>query len=172
MIDLKLRMQRAIPACAIFLCVTLIFCGCESFARKFTRKQNKQDSPREEMVLTPDVYSDKYANKEDAYRQYFMFWSSWQDELIDSLSDQSPNIRRQLDSIQEAINNLSQMHDLLSADHQAKADSYLVAMNLLKMEISKDIYGNNIWSNCKQAESLKRQINRDLQYKQVKEYLK
>jgi hypothetical protein len=147
-------------------------CGCAGLAKKFVRKQKKQEKPQAEMVLDPEVYSDSQANKEDAYRQYFTFWSSWHDELIDTLADQSPNIRRQLDNIQEAINNLSEMHRLLTGDKQTEAASYLVAMNSLKAEILQDIYGNNMWSTRKQAESLKRQINRALQYKQVKDTLK
>ena len=172
MIYARPRLMRAIPACATILCVLLFLCGCEAFARKFTRKQKKEDKPQEIMVLNPQAYPDAKADKEDEYRQYFMFWKSWHEELIDNLSDESPSMRRQLDSVKEAINNLSEMQKLLSGDKRALAGGYLDSMNSLKADIAKDLYYSNAWSLRRQAEDLKNKIGRELQYKQVEDELK
>jgi hypothetical protein len=169
---LNARLLRLMFAYMVIVCVALSACGCESFTRKFTRKQKKQDKPQESMVLAPEVYPDSQANKEDAYRQYFTYWSSWHDELLDSLADSSWSMRKLLDSIQEAYNNLAEMAKMLSEDKKIAAEGFLASMNVLKADIERDLYGNNVWSIRKQAESLKRQINRDLQYRQVKDFLR
>ncbi|MFA5150687.1 MAG: hypothetical protein WC433_07270, partial [Candidatus Omnitrophota bacterium] len=62
-----------------FLLFTL--CGCEAFVRKFTRKSKKDKVPVE-MVLAPEEWKGPQMTKEEQYRQYFVFWQSWQDELI------------------------------------------------------------------------------------------
>ena len=172
MINLRPQLMREIPACAIILCMALSLCGCEAFARKFTRKQKKEDKPQEMMVLKPQAYPDTKVDSKDAYQQYFMFWKSWHEELIDNLSDEPPSMRRQLDSVKEAVNNLSEMQKLLSGDKYARAGEYLVSMNSLKSDIAKDLYYSNTWSLRRQAEDLKNRIERDLQYKQVKDELK
>jgi hypothetical protein len=166
------RLFRACVVSAVLLCVALSMCGCEAFARKFTRKQKKKEQPVESMVLSPEVYPDSQASKQDSYRQYFTFWSSWHDELIDNLSETSPSVRRQMDSVQEAINSLEEMKKLLQADRQTLVDPYLSSMAALKSAISQDLYANNIWSNRSEAEKLKRQISRALQYSQVKDFIK
>ncbi|MFA5100077.1 MAG: hypothetical protein WC547_04240, partial [Candidatus Omnitrophota bacterium] len=120
------------------------------------------------MVLSPEAYPDSRANKEDSYRNYLMLWSGWQDELIDNLSDQSASQRRELDSIQEAINNLAEMRELLVPEKQIVADGYLESLKALKSAISKDIYGNNRQSAFNKAQDLKRQIYGALRYKNVK----
>ena len=169
--DFKPRLFRTGVVSAVLICVMFSLCGCEAFARKFTRKQKKQDKPVESMVLSPEVYPESQASIQDSYRQYFTFWSTWHDELIDNLSETSPSIRRQIDSIQEAINNLEEKK-LLKADKQSMVDPYLSSMIALKSSIAQDLYANNIWSNRSEAEQLKRQISRSLQYRQVKDIIR
>jgi hypothetical protein len=42
----------------------------------------------------------------------------------------------------------------------------------LKSSIAQDLYANNVWSNRSEAEQLKRQISRSLQYRQVKDFIR
>lgn len=76
------RLRRTI---LLFFCGFLILnmIGCEAFVRKFTRKAKKEQ--REEMVLVPQEYQKPKLTKEQEYRHYFLYWQSWQDELIGSL---------------------------------------------------------------------------------------
>jgi hypothetical protein len=164
---LKRRFLRTIVA---LLCVTLSVCGCGSLVKKFVREK-KQEKPAQAMVLSPEVYPDSRANKEDNYRHYLALWSGWQDELIDGLSEQSASQRRTLESLQEAINNLEEMQKLFAPDKQAVVSRHVASLNVLKAAIAKDIYWINKQALLEQAESLKRQISGALQYEQIKDSL-
>lgn len=172
MTDIRPRLFRTGVVSAVLLCFVFSLCGCEAFARKFTRKKKKQDKPAEAMVLAPEVYADRQVTNQDSYRKHYTFWSSWQDELIDNISDSSPSIRKQLDSAQEAINNLEEMKKLLQPEKQSLADIYISSMAVLKSALEQDLYANNIWANRREAEDLKRQISRSLQYRHVKDFIR
>jgi len=150
----------------------LSMCGCNSLTKKFVRKPKEPKNHAQSMVLTPEVYPDSRTDKEESYRHYLALWGGWQDALIDSLSDtRLVSQRRELESIQEAINNLVQMQALLVPEKRSVVDGYLRASNALKTDITKDIYGLNRGAARQKAESLKRRISEALQYKQVKDAL-
>ncbi|MBP6920823.1 MAG: hypothetical protein KBC23_07545 [Candidatus Omnitrophica bacterium] len=171
MTGLRAGVRHGFCVYAIIVCLTICMCGCEAFARKFTRKPKQASRPAEPMVLAPETYEDRAANKEEAYRRYFTYWSSWHDELLDTLAGGSPSIRRQIDCIQQAVRNLDEMRRLLSGEKQAEAGVCIAAMNALRADVEQDLYGNNTWSIRRQAEDLKRRINRSLRYDQVGNYL-
>ena len=81
--------------------------GCEAFTRKFTRKSKKPDATVE-MVLTPEEYKGPEMSKEELYRQYYLYWSSWQEELINALTQKS-SLKKKIDCAQEAAKNLMNM---------------------------------------------------------------
>ena len=149
------------------LIVTLI--GCDAFVRKFTRKPKKEELPQEEMVLAPEEYKPQIS-KEELYRQYFLFWKSWQDELIESLVQKRSN-KKQLDCIKEAIKNLVNLKGLLNTQKQEKLDIYINRMQELKDSIANDIYSNSAPIYVQSAERLKMNILRDFSYNKIKGYL-
>jgi len=150
------------------LLVTLI--GCDAFVRKFTRKSKKENLPKEEMVLAPEEYKPPKKTKEEVYRQYFLYWKSWHDELINSLSGGASN-KKQVDCANEAIKNLEQLKSTLQEAMQKKLDVYINQLKDLKNEIVQDLYGNNISVNRLTAERIRRSILRDFSYNKTKDYL-
>ena len=144
--------------------------GCEAFVKKFTRKP-KVEKPPEEMVLTPQEYPSLYQNKEEAYRQYFLFWKSWQDQLISALLSVSSH-KKQLSCIDEAIKNLEELKTMLNEEKQEELEPYLAKMDNLRENISRDIYFASVNSNRYEAEKIKRNILRDFSYSHVKDYLR
>lgn len=142
------------------------FIGCEAFARKFTRKSKKENLPQTEMVLVPEEYRDTM-NKEELYRQYFLFWKSWHDELINSLSI-GANHKKQIGSANEAIKNLEQLKVYLNEEKQKKLDGYILQLENLKSLITKDAFGINISVNRYSAENIKRSILREFSYNKIK----
>lgn len=159
----------------IFLCVlwvvVCVLVGCEGFARKFVRKRKPEEKKEEEIVLVPQEYKAQELNREELYCEYFLYWKSWQDELIDSLSYRGLNHKKQIDCLREAVKNLVSMKDLLKADKQVLLDNYINEMNSLREDITKDVYDNFIDNNLMKAQHIKRKIQRDFSFSKIKDYL-
>lgn len=154
-----------------FLLFTLYFllftlCGCEAFVRKFTRKSKKDKGPVE-MVLEPEEWKGPKMTKEERYRQYFVFWQSWQDELINALIQNAPQ-KKKLDCVQQAFKNLVGMRSLLNESKQKQLDVYLKQTAELREDIKSDIYGtaNNFYRQ--NSEKLKMNISRYFTYSDVR----
>jgi hypothetical protein len=158
----------------IFICVLLAMlsglCGCEAFVRKFTRKPKKENIARVEIVVAPEEYRGPRLSKEELYRQYLLYWKSWQDELITSLSG-GANHKKQIGCVSEAIKNLLNLRALLNEEKQKKLDIYIGRSNDLKDLITKDSYGSRIAGNRQNAERIKKDILRDFSYNKIKDNL-
>lgn len=146
--------------------VLLNLAGCEAFTRKFTRKSKKTDQTVE-MVLAPEEYKGPNMTKEELYRQYFLYWKSWQDELIEALL-YSVNRKKPIDSANEAIKNLEQLRTMLNEEKKKRLDTYMNQLKNLKEAIVQDTYGANSSSYRVTAEQIKRAILRDFSYIKVK----
>ena len=151
-----------------FLLVDLL--GCEAFTRKFTRKSKKSDQAVE-MVLTPEEYKGPNMTKEEIYRQYYLYWSSWQDELINALVQKS-SLKKKIDCAQEALKNLVNMKMMLVVDAQKNFDLEISKLNDLMAYIKSDIYGANDSRNLRLAERIKSSIHKDFIYPKIRNYLK
>jgi hypothetical protein len=124
----------------------------------------------EQMVLEPEIYKPPVMTKEEAYRQYFLFWKSWQDELISSLTTGASR-KKQMSCTDEALKNLNGLREALQPEAQKKLDVYIGQMKELGQEISRDTYGGNSSRNRVAAESIRRGIMRDFSYNKIKDRL-
>jgi len=164
----NLRFIATLRFLVIFL-LALSLTGCDAFVRKFTRKPKKENMPKEEMVLEPQEYKPTMS-KEELYRQYFLYWQSWQDELIDSLTH-SANHKKQVSCIDQAIKNLLYVRNMLNPEKQKQLDVYLNQLTALQDDIKADVYGANFSINRTAAERLKMRILRDFSYNKAKGYI-
>lgn len=164
------RQVRPIIKLGIAFWLIINLAGCEAFVRKFTRKSKKENLPQEEMVIAPEEYKPPVMTKEERYREYFLYWKSWHDELIESLSS-STNTKKQLSCINEAIKNLEQIRALLKAEKQKKLDDWINKLKDLRGALSSDIYGRNTDRNRLSAERVRRNIMQDFSYPKIKDYL-
>jgi len=152
-----------------FICLNLV--GCDAFVRKFTRKPKKDQYPQEELVLAPVEYKAPSMTPEQKYRQTFLYWQSWLDELIEALS--SPKKRKKaLDCAGQALKNLDDLRPLLDEKDQLVLDKYATQLNSLKEEIQGDIYSNRLDFSRSTAERIRRNVFRDLSISKVKGSLK
>ncbi|MFH0855733.1 MAG: hypothetical protein V1869_04415 [Candidatus Omnitrophota bacterium] len=159
-------MARKSLSLIIGLILLINLAGCEAFVRKFTRKSNKDKSP-EEMVLAPEEWSGPKMTKEEKYRQYFVFWQSWQDELINAFLSNASQ-KKKLDCAGQAIKNLNGMRGLLNESAQKQLDVYLGQFYGLKGEIQSDIYGSSNDSYRLKAENIRRNILQRFSYGDIK----
>jgi hypothetical protein len=164
---MKMRIFLLAACCLLLATLTT---GCDAFVRKFTRKPKKKAEAKEELVLVPEEYKQQAVDKDELYRKYFLFWQSWQDELINSLFEGGSR-KKQLDCIIEAGRNLSELRLLLKESAQQKLDTYINELNELKGLIEKDIYGSNRAGYLQAAERIKRNILREFSYNKVKDSL-
>jgi len=148
-----------------FLVFNLI--GCESFARKFTRKKNKE--VQEEMVLAPEPYKNT-ATKEEQYRRSFIFWQAEHEELIAALLENKP-AKKRTSSAQESIKHLENMKVLLNDAKQKQLGGYINRMKGLLDSIRDDSYGANNNFYRMKAESIRRDILRDFTFSKIKSSL-
>lgn len=154
-------------AVSFFLIINLI--GCEAFVRKFTRK-HKEGTEQVEMVLAPQEYKKPQLTKEEEYRKYFLYWKSWQDELVDALSANASH-KRQLSCAREALSNLMQIRQMLNPEAQKKLDIYVKQLKDLEEKIRADIYGDRSHNNHYSAERIKVNILRLFSYPKIKDSL-
>ena len=156
----------------IVCCLLFTLIGCDAFVRKFTRKSKKEKVAETELVLAPEEYKPPFRTKEEVYRQYFLFWKSWQGELVEALAPITSasgraNHKKQTSCALESISNLEQLRKLLNEAKQKQLDVYITRMNKLKSDIVGDPYGSNTMANHLKAEDIKRGILRDFSYKKV-----
>ncbi|MDP2940941.1 MAG: hypothetical protein Q8N85_01620 [Candidatus Omnitrophota bacterium] len=168
---MKVTRSQGHKVTSIIIALLIFLTGCDAFVRKFTRKPKKDSQQQETMVLAPEEYKPKQVTAEDAYRQYFLFWKSWQDELVSALLDRKSQ-KKQLDCIEEAIKNLLEIKSLLKDEKQQEFERYLAQFQDLKQAIKSDLYNNDIPENLHQAEMLRRNFFRDFNYSKIKKFLR
>ena len=158
--------------CILFSVACILFSavGCESFARKFTRK-SKKTGQVVEMVLAPEEYKGPDMTKEELYREYFLYWKSWQDELINAFT-QKASLKKKIDCAQEALKNLVNMKMLLVPDARKNMDIYITKLNDLLSLLKGDLYGVSDDRNRLTAERIKSGIDKGFVYSKIKNYLK
>jgi len=164
-----MRIQKILSV-LLFCFLLLDLLGCEAFTRKFTRKSKKSDAVVE-MVLTPEEYKGPNMTKEEIYRQYYLYWNSWQDELINALT-QKASLKKKIDCTQEALKNLVNMKMMLVADAQKNFDLEIAKLNDLLAYIKSDLYGVNDSRNLRAAEQIKSDIHKGFIYPKIRNYLK
>jgi hypothetical protein len=162
-LDMRIRQIICYVFVFWFLASTL---GCEAFVRKFTRKKKTQ--VEEEMVLEPEEFKGPGLSKEQLYRQYFLFWKSWQSELIESFL-QARSQKKKLDCAQQAIDNLNNLRGILNAQAQTKLDVYIGQLTNLKHQIENDSYNTHNIGNRQIAERIKMNILRDFSWQKIKD---
>ncbi|MFH0826691.1 MAG: hypothetical protein V1923_02205 [Candidatus Omnitrophota bacterium] len=151
-------------------CLVLTLTGCDAFVRKFTRKPKTQEFPEGEMILAPVEYEPIAMSSRQRYQQDFLFWKTWQDELIVSLQEKRSQ-KKQLDCIKQAIKNLESLRPLLKDELRESLERYIKQEEGLLDSIEKDVYGGQTSANMFSAERIKRNILRDLAYGKIKGHL-
>ena len=164
-----MRIKRILSV-LLFCFLLLDLLGCESFTRKFTRKSKKSPAAVE-MLLAPEEYKGPNMTKEELYRQYYLYWGSWQDELINALTLKS-SLKKKVDCAQEALKNLVNMKMMMVVDAQKNFDLEIAKLNVLLADLKTDLYGANDSWNLRVAERIKSSIHKNLIYPKIRNYLK
>jgi hypothetical protein len=162
--------MKKILSVLLFCFLLLDMLGCEAFTRKFTRKSKKSNAAVE-MVLVPQEYTGPNMSKEELYRQHYTYWNSWQNELINALT-QKASLKKKADCAQEALKNLVNMKLMLVVEAQKNFDAQITKLTDLLADIKSDVYGANNSRNLRVAERIKASIHEGFIYPKIRNYLK
>lgn len=145
--------------------------GCQSFARKFIRK-SKGEPKKEEPIFQPQEYPQMPQETVQFYKDYFLFWESWADELLSYLSKDA-NFKKQKECAEQALDNLIKMQSLLN-EEKAKALTILVnEFTAVKEAIfSGNLNSASLSSLRNKIERIKSQVRREFIYKKIQNYFK
>lgn len=106
----------------IFSCIFMMT-GCETLRKKFTRKRKRTEST-EPVVVVPRDYSAHPFPNDVLYKQYFVYWKSWNQELISSLTDME-NYKKIKSCADQALINLKKMQTYLQDDKARELEAYV-----------------------------------------------
>ncbi|MFH1692640.1 MAG: hypothetical protein ABIC68_08795 [Candidatus Omnitrophota bacterium] len=161
----------------LMLCVVIFFCvclltGCETLRKKFTRKRKTIDK-QENVVIVPRDYDEHPFPPDVLYKQYFAYWKAWNQELIQSLSDQE-SYKRIMSSSQQAVSNLKKMSSYLVDEKAAKLNVYVEKLEKIDTEIQQ---AHNLPSERMRTFRYKVSrvyscVNREFDYTKIKNDLK
>jgi hypothetical protein len=110
-------------------------------------------------------------SKEELYRQHYLYWKSWHDELIESLAP-GRNRKKQLSCAQEAMKNLMKMAEMMNDQQRAQLQPYLSRMGDLYGQVAVDIAVGNISRLRSAHERVRQEILREFSYPAVAAGLK
>ena len=144
--------------------------GCEAFVKKFRRKPREEK--REEPIIQPESYPDVALNKDELYRDYFLFWESWADELVSFLRDNA-NTKKQKECIQQAMDNLLKMQSLLNEEKAASLDGFVIELTTVKNVLFQSYLNSADFSYLKnKVERVKARVHRDFVFSKIKKDLR
>lgn len=121
----------------VVACVVLLT-GCETLRKKFTRKR-KQAESAEPIVIVPRDYSAHPFPNDVLYKQYFIYWKSWNQELVSSLTDME-NYKKIKSCADQALTNLKKMQTYLQEDKAQEMEPYVKKTDDLRLRIERAKY--------------------------------
>ena len=151
----------------IFYTVILVLCislaGCAGLQRKFTR-QKKQEEKIGPIITTYDYA--KELRVDELYKKHFLFWKTWQSELIDRMDD---SCKKRIECYDEALENLKEMKKYLNDIKAQELEPFLSEITSIGPAIKKDRLTNSEKYKMQQLlEKTKRQIEKRFSYSDVK----
>ena len=145
-----------------FLCFSVMYLfGCESIARKFTRKSKAQKENTEEVIYQPQEYPAEKFSNEDMYRASYNFWKGWAQELTEELTENA-NHKRQVYCANEMIKNVEKMQELLKPEARIGLVGCVQKLMPIRDEIVNSRGMLNDYSGMKtRLESIKSKIGKE-----------
>ncbi|MFH0877145.1 MAG: hypothetical protein V1863_02850 [Candidatus Omnitrophota bacterium] len=164
--------KRIFKKVLVIGCVFFLLTGCETLKRKFTRKRTTKDT-QEEMVIVPRDYNAHPYPNDVLYKQYFVYWKSWNQELVTALNDQAP-YKKILDCADQALVNLRKMETYLQQEQAKALEVFVKQTEQLKKDIvaSENMPPARLISLRYQAERILSNVNRQFDLRKMKEFLK
>ena len=156
---------------ALTYIIILIFCisttGCAALQRKFVRKKKKQE--RVVPVVTTYDYS-KELRVNELYKKHFLFWKTWQSELIDRMDG---SYKKRIECYNYTVESLMEMKKYLADFKAAELEPFIAQIKSIAPDIRKRRLSKNKKYRLRQLlEKTRRQIEKRFSYSDVKDQLR
>lgn len=163
---------RYFPAIVCFVACVFLLTGCETLRKKFTRKRKKAEST-EAIVIVPRDYSAHPFPNDVLYRQYFIYWKSWNQELVSSLTDME-NYKKIKSCADQALVNLKKMQTYLREDKAQELELYVKKTSdlLLRIEQAKFLPPAQTRALRYDADRILSSVNKKFDFSSMKDHLK
>jgi hypothetical protein len=159
---MKYMRFKVVIVIVLCLCIT----GCAGMQRKFSRKK-----PQEEKV-SPVVTTYDYPIEqrvEELYKKRFLFWKSWQGELIDRMDD---TYKKRIECYDQLMQNLFEMQKYLSGEKNKELEAFITEIKSVGPVVKKmDLRGSEKHRVAQVLEKTKRLIDKRFSYSKVRDSL-
>ncbi|MDP2911834.1 MAG: hypothetical protein Q8N76_05855 [Candidatus Omnitrophota bacterium] len=146
------------------LCVSVA--GCGGMQRKFSRK--KQEEKKTPPIVTTYDYPIEQ-RVEELYKKRFLFWKSWQGELIDRMDD---TYKKRIECYDQLMQNLFEMQKYLNDEKNKELEAFITEIKSVGPVVKKmDLRGSEKHRVAQVLEKTKRLIDKRFSYSKVKDSL-
>ena len=160
---------RTYPLVTVVLLVIGLM-GCESLARKFTRKP-KHGPERPSPVISFKDYGNG-STPLDRYRKHYMLFEYWNAELMDELQQAMMNAKRARRASHEAVQELQILRGLLQEPLRARIDPVIGQRQQLDGQLKTDaLTAAQRATVSRLLEQQTRQLHRDFASRKVQDKL-
>ena len=158
------RKRYIIGTLILVLCVSSV--GCAALQRKFVRK--KKEKERYAPVITTFDYS-KELRVDELYKKHYLFWKTWQMELIDNVD---AGLKKRTTCYDYTMKNLLEMKGYLKDPKSSELEVVIEEVKTIDPEIrEKNLSKNKQYRITKLLERTLRQIEKRFSYSDVKDFL-
>ena len=158
------RNRVLISIFVLILCIS--FSSCAGLQRKFARK--KKDEERPVPVITTYDYA-KDRRVDELYKKHFLFWKSWQTELINRMG---ATYKKRAECFDFTVSSLEEIKKYLKGPKSAELEKFITKIKTIDPEIRELRLSRSQQYRMKHLlETTKRQIDRQFSYTKVKDDL-
>ncbi|MDP2921790.1 MAG: hypothetical protein Q8O12_05450 [Candidatus Omnitrophota bacterium] len=148
----------------IILCISIS--GCAGVQRKFARK--KKEEPNTPAIVTTYDYAIT-ERVDELYKKRFLFWKSWQGELIDRIGD---GYKKRTECYEGLMQNLLEMQKYLSDEKYKELEVFITKIKSVDPDVKKiGLRGSEQYRIAQLLEKTKRLIDKRFSYSKVKDSL-
>ncbi|MDO8602753.1 MAG: hypothetical protein Q7O04_02760 [Candidatus Omnitrophota bacterium] len=151
---------------AVISLLCLSIAGCAGVQRKFTRRKKQEEK------LSPVVTTYDYAKEQrvgELYKKRFLFWKSWQGELIDRMGS---GYKKRAECYDELMQNLLEMQKYLNDQKYNELEVFITEIKSVDSDVKKnDLRGSEQYRITQLLERTKRLIDKRFSYAKVKDFL-
>ena len=152
--------------CAVIIMLCVSIAGCAGMQKKFARR--KKEEVKQLPIVTTYDYA-KEARVDELYKKRFLFWKSWQSELIDRMGD---GYKKRTACYDELVQNLLEMQKYLNDEKYKELENFITEIRSLDPDVRKiDLTNNERYRISQVLEKTRRLIEKRFSYSHVKNSL-